>query len=65
VNDVVDVSGIIENPTVVGNLEVDPGFGDRGVVGAGAVPSCWTERMMKKARRKIDATLKVKIAREA
>ena len=33
--------------------------------GASTVPSCGTERMMKKSRQKIDAALKAKIALEA
>ena len=44
---------------------MDPGFGTGGVVGARAVPSCQTEQMLKKMRRKIDAAVKAKIALEA
>src|SRR5437868_136752 len=57
--------GLFAPPLKHWSGEVDPGFVTRAVVGAGAVPSCETERMMKKTRRKIDAGLKARIALEA
>ena len=35
------------------------------MIGGGAAPSCWTEQMMSKPRRRIGAALKAKIALEA